>query len=184
MLFRKNEWDLVEGAWGLLLLDGMISTRSNIQRHRVCYYASEVRGKSLWMTFKQRCYQSKAKQDRCLLVYKLNNNQNEGKSAVGSGWRLAVGRVSACSSYAKNCIIPTWLVRKDSKFTAVGGVSACRSYAKNFTIPNLANPKRLQNSRLGEGCRLVDPMRKTSLFQTWLIRKESKIHGCWKGVGL
>ena len=34
VLFRKNESDLVEGARGLLLLDGMILTRSNIQRQR------------------------------------------------------------------------------------------------------------------------------------------------------
>ena len=33
VLLRKNEWVLVEGAWGLLLLcDGMMLTKSNIQR--------------------------------------------------------------------------------------------------------------------------------------------------------
>ena len=89
VLFRKNEWDLVERAWGLLLLDGMILTRSNIQRHRECNYASEVRGKSLWMTFQQRCYQSKAKQDRCRLVYKLNK-QSEWKQ-IGSRVRVKAG---------------------------------------------------------------------------------------------
>ena len=55
VLFRKNEWDFVEGAWGLLLLDGVILKKSNIQRQRGWKYASEMRSKSLWNWRLPRC---------------------------------------------------------------------------------------------------------------------------------
>ena len=117
--------------------------------------------------------QSKTKQDRCRLVYKLNNNQNEGKSAVGSWWRLAVGKVSACCSYAKNFTIPTWLIRKNSKFTAVGRVSACCSYAKNFTIPTwlIRKDSKFTAVERVSACRSYA---KNFTIPTWLIRKDSK----------
>ena len=52
--FRKNEWVSVDGAWGLLLLDGMILTKSNIQRQRGWKYVSEMRSNiTLKMTLQQ-----------------------------------------------------------------------------------------------------------------------------------
>ena len=40
---------------------------------------------------------AKQKQNKCRLVYKLHQDQDEGNTALGSGWRLAVGNMSACS---------------------------------------------------------------------------------------
>ena len=61
VLLRKNEWDLVERAWGLLLLEGMIPTRSNIQRQKGMlirqWSARQITMNDVW----PRCYQSKAK---------------------------------------------------------------------------------------------------------------------------
>ena len=56
VLLHKNEWVLVEGAWGLLLLcDGMLLMRSNIQRQRGWNTSVKCEANSPWKWRLPRC---------------------------------------------------------------------------------------------------------------------------------
>ena len=97
VLFHKYEWDLVERAWGLLLLDGMILTKSNIQRQRgwntpvkceAIHYENDV--------YRDANY-AKQKQKQMSACLQLNMDEDEGKVALNPGCWLAVGKMSAVS---------------------------------------------------------------------------------------
>ena len=77
VLSRRNEWDLVEGAWGILLLcDGTILTKSNIQRQRGCNTSVKCEANSPW----------KRRYNKAMQVIQSNNTQVKWLLREKSWW--------------------------------------------------------------------------------------------------